>query len=973
MASCLRLLGVPEFERDGARCALAPVRRYQLAAYLAYRADWVARDLLAELFYAERGNDAARSNLRKVLLQLRADPWFAASVEEHGAALRLLVDTDVAQLNAAASAQDAQRVAALYRGPLFEGFDVGHSAALSEWARFERERLHSIWRDAVLHLLDEGSGTTLLAARLLAADPLDEAVVRAHMRQLARLGQRTAALLAYRDFAARVGGRLGVEPSRETRTLSESIRGAPAETAWMPAPALDAGFIGRSAELRQLAALFAQPDCRLVTIVGPGGVGKSRLAQQAMPSLAIALADGATFVPLEDLARPADIGARIARQLPLQLAGMDPPHAQVVRHLQRQQRLLVLDNFEHLAGAVGLVAGLLAQCPKVVLVVTSRTRLGLEREWLLPLDGLPFPAPEDDDRAEAFDAVRLFAAHAQRARPSFALADECTAVGDICRLVDGLPLAIEIAAAWTRMLPCRTIAGEIRVGTELLRSDDPARASRQASIEATFEHSWRLLANAEREVLPRLAVFRDGFTREAAAGVAGAALPLLAALVDKSLVRAEAGRFGLHPLIQQMAAARLAERGETERAAQLHFDFFARRLQRIGSVRGADGLRALAEIEPDLGNILAAWDWGVQHRRSDMLAAAGSLARLFQVRGRFDEGLHWLEAAESGFDAGEPALCQVRVALANLEYRVGRYDDSERHARMSLQALRLAGDPRGVMSCLNMLGATALQSGRFEESARHFDEALQLARADRDRDSETAFLQNLAQALQQRGDYDAALLHTHAALALARQRGDRELQLIALNNLGNLQRSLKRPVQAVSALTEALALAAAAEIRSYRTAVLTNLALAQMDLREFDAARGFAQKAADALRDGGEPSLACLLHCVLGRIATARGAFDEAAREFASAIAWCRSHGYMPGTLHAVVVSAERLIALGEPDQAARYVALALRHPATERTDAEFARELAQRHQLSLDAAAFDAAADAALLDTVTARILASA
>jgi predicted ATPase/DNA-binding SARP family transcriptional activator len=968
MATILRLLGLPEIERDGVVSCVSAERCYQLAAYLALRADWLQRDALAELFYPDRAHAAARSNLRKLLAQLRSDRTLGVQLEERGTALRWQIDTDVAQLQAAAVARDAERVVALYRGPLLEGLDVNAPQPLVEWVSFERDRLHTVWRDAALKLLDDGAERTELAARLVAADPLDEIALRANLRQLARCGRLETAQRAYDDFERLVARELGIEPSRDTRELLAALKDDAVPAA---VPRSAEGFVGRRAELRTLAALFAQADCRLVTIVGPGGVGKSRLARQAVVELAHSLADRVGFVALDDLTQPEDLGARIARDIDFALAGTDAPLAQLARHFEAQPWLLVLDGFEQLAGAVDQMTWLVSRCPRLRVIVTSRVRLALEREWVLSLDGLPAPEPEDDARAEAFDAVRLYAWHARRADPSFVFEAERAAVAEICRLVEGLPLAIEMAAAWTRLLGCPAIAEDLRRGTELLVS--ARRSQRQSSIDATLDQSWRLLAPAERDVLARVAVFRGGFTREAARKVAGAALPLLAGLVDKSLLRVEANRFALHALVAQWSADKLVESGAAAKTMRLHFEFYARALRRIVDLRGAAGAHALADLEADLGNVLAAWDFGIRHGRADMLAGAPALARFFQMRGRLEQGLRCLRAADAAFGEREANSCDVQAALANLEYRVGRYAESDHHACIAIAALRARGDVHGVMSCLNMLGASALQSGRFEASVEHFTQALALARSERDRDSETAFLQNLAQALQMRGAYDAALAHTQEALALARTRGDRELQLIALNNVGNLTRILGQPAESVAALTDALAIAQAAQLGGYRASLLTNLALAHMDLPDLDAACTFATRALQELRDGGEPSLESLLHSVLGRIATARGTFDDAAREFCAALAWCREHGYLPGMLHALVASAERLIAVGARDEASHVIALVLRHPATERTDADFARQLAARHGLPFAAVEADPSADAVLLDKLVARLLATA
>jgi predicted ATPase len=258
--------------------------------------------------------------------------------------------------------------------------------------------------------------------------------------------------LSYRTLAQRLAAEFGIEPSNETRQLHRSLGAAKATGA--------EDFVGRSAELRQLTAVLAQEDCRLVTIIGSGGIGKSRLVQQLLPALAASF-DSVTFVPLEAVTQSSEIGARIAREPKLELQRNATPLEQVKKALHTRHALLVLNSFEHLLEAEAMVGDLLAACPEVKLVVTSRVRLNRSGEWLLPLNGLAFPGLEDEDRAESFDAVHLFVDRARRAKPAFSLNTESRVVCEVTRLVEGMPLALEVAAAWTRLLPCRDIAGAV--------------------------------------------------------------------------------------------------------------------------------------------------------------------------------------------------------------------------------------------------------------------------------------------------------------------------------------------------------------------------------------------------------------------------------------------------------------------------------------------------------------------------------
>jgi DNA-binding CsgD family transcriptional regulator len=323
-------------------------------------------------------------------------------------------------------------------------------------------------------------------------------------------------------------------------------------------PVYASASVGRETELNDLIDILQDPQVRLVTIAGPGGIGKTRLCVEAARLRRNYFNDGAFFIPLAALKGVAEIAPAIAREIGLRLGSEGHPQEQLVRYLRGKQMLLVLDNFEHLLSGVDLVVRLLAATPRIKILVTSQTSLNLQQEWVRYLEGMRLPSSETAEDFEAYGAVRLFLDRVRHARRDFSPVEHRECVIEICHLLQGVPLAIELAAAWLKTLPCADVTAEIRRGLDFLATPQHDVDPRHHSMRAVFERSWQLLSGEERQMLMRLSLFQGGFSRAAAEQVAGASLQTLAGLIEKSFLTQEpSGRYEIHDLLRQFSAQQL--------------------------------------------------------------------------------------------------------------------------------------------------------------------------------------------------------------------------------------------------------------------------------------------------------------------------------------------------------------------------------------------------------------------------------
>ena len=512
----------------------------------------------------------------------------------------------------------------------------------------------------------------------------------------------------------------------------------------------------------------------------PAGVGKTRLAIEAARTAQPAFADGAAFVSLAAVTDPAALALAVAQALATPLLGNDPLPVQLQRILRRRNLLLVLDNFEHLADGVLLLADWLAAAPDLKLLVTSRERLNLGEEWLYPVAGLGEEA-----------ASALFTQTAQRVKPAFDRAGEGVAVADICRLVGGHALAVELAASWTRLMPCAEIAAQIRRDFDFLAGGPRNAPDRHRSLRALFDHSWALLSPVEQRALARLSVFRGGFAAEQAAVVAGATWPLLLGLVDKSLVEASgAQRYDLHDLVRQYAARKLGEMGEVEVARQQHFESYQVLGQQLmHQITGPQAIVSLNRFHQEHDNFQAAMVWGVETQQSEATLALASRLFLFWLRGgHWHEAEQWLQQALVQSGAAEtPHVCEALCQLSTFTALQGRYRDAFPFLQRALQMARWLEDPWVLVVGLFVQGQALPDK---DQAYAAFEEAIAICHA---HETEALFGRFWTEMLWVYGDrlldygyVVEAEAKYRESLARYRMLGDVNMVAYPLGNLGRL-------------------------------------------------------------------------------------------------------------------------------------------------------------------------------------------
>jgi predicted ATPase/class 3 adenylate cyclase len=708
------------------------------------------------------------------------------------------------------------------------------------------------------------------------------------------------------------------------KTLEAGIRN-------LPAPRTS--FVGRTDELASIDHMLDEPDCRLLTLVGPGGVGKTRLALEAAARRIDRYQHGVHFVPLVGVAASDLFTPALAESLQFQVDNAHsaiPARDQLVDFLSERAMLLVLDNFEHLLDARDVLSQIIEQAPQVELLTTSRERLQLQSEWVLDVDGLANGDGNGDPGGSA--AVRLFVDRARQVDRGYEpTGDERRHVERLCRLVSGMPLGIELAAAWASTLPCSEIADEIERNLGFLETSMQDVPDRHRSLRAAFDQSWRLLSDDERRVFSRLAVFRGPFARDAAEAVAGARLAELHSLVSKSLVRrAGVGRFELHELLRQYAAERLAaEDVELADAGESHARFYVELLaERAEALLGENMMEARDELRVDIDNLRAAAEWAVANwSEDDARAVLWSLQTFFWAQG-WHEGSQTFAQLVELLEPGKASTLLVS-ALAYQAYlgsALGYDEKLDAIARACLPVLRERGLTRELGVCLLALGTNDCYRDVYTESEAGLEEAVDVARSAGDRLIAAASLSWLGFVRLLLDDLSGAREAFEECREVSAELGGSLMLGFAISKLGLLADAEGDYATAIRLHHEARELFARAGDDAGAGYTQSRASMSAYCLGEYEQALELALAGYEGFEHANHRWGMTTALCGLGFAAAALGRFDEARDHLCRALELAHAMQATSLLLHALSGAGVLFAREGENGRAAEVLSFSLGH-----------------------------------------------
>ena len=929
-----------------------------LLVYLAVEEKQQNRGVLATLFWPESNKEHASTSLRVELSVLRNNLGNYLEISRQAVRIKPNADIylDVTELEGKLASGQIDAALGIYQGDFLQGFHIHGSASFEDWLRWEQERLRisvvSALHEAISGAIDARDylkGHTYVQ-RLLELDPLDERAYQGSMLLLALEGKRSVALAQFEQCREVLKAELEVEPSIETRDLYEKIVHEKTLISLDQAitkhnlPAPQTSFIGRELELIQIGDLIKDPACRLLTLVGPGGIGKTRLALKAASNNLRYFPDGTYFVPVEssystDYLVPAMTSA-LDFEIETFVAQMGPK-TQLFDYLKNRSILLLMDGFEQIINGAELLSELLERAPRVKVLVTSRQRLGLKGEWTFLVRGLPVPRVLEGTSIKDSDAMKLFTQRAQQVKEDLRFTKED---GDhvvrICKLVEGMPLGIELAATWATILSPIEIAIEMEKSLDFLATEIRDIPEKHRSLRAVFESSWSTLLEDQKDTLSKLSVFRDKFDRRAADEVANANLHQLSTFLDKCLLRREStGYFTMHALLRQFIAEKLNQKPQMQiEVLKRHCEHYVGLLtEREADFLGSGMLKARDEIRPELENVRAAIEWAIKHWETEPIRKllVTSLS-FFIVHGWYEGILAFKDITRqreehlrlSGISnlSKDPIILSARIHQAFLLSNLGQIDESEAISQECLGGLAEQGMKAELSECLHNLGVNASFRGEYEDAKEYLEEAILKGR-ECDHTVWPTYLLWYGHNYFLLGEYEQGMLSLRKCYDLFDHRGTLWGVAFALGKMGLAADGLGEHSQAMHYHREALAIFERLGNRAGKGYSLSRMSISAYFLEDYLQAVKYGQEGYQFFEEIGHRWGICTSLSRLGFAYIGLGNTEKAKEFFKDALRLSKQNQMLPQSLYALLGMACTLAQEGDERTALKLYRYVQRHP----------------------------------------------
>lgn len=928
-----------------------------LLCYLVLTQRTHSREVLAGLFWGDMSDARALANLRQALhnLQKNLPDHFVISRETASYNPDMPYWIDVQQLRQGIEHgdPDADTLASLcdlYRGDFLEGFHFDQAPSLDAWLQNERGQYQALYSNGLEQLANARIQRGLWhpaiesAEKLLLMEPWRESAHRQLMLARARMGDYAAALAYFERCCQILNNELGISPSAETLHLYEQICQAQDRPRHNLPPELSP-LIGREALLAQLAEQLSRPNERLITIIGPGGVGKSRLAQAVAMQQQHLFLNGVWHIPLALVDDPDFVHFAIAQALNLRFSNFGSSEDQLINSIRQQEMLIILDSYEHLSEGITLLQRILEQAPQVRLMVTTRRRLNVQGEKVIAVEGLALAdeSATDADALQQVDSIRFFLQCAAQHHPANITDAELPIIAQMCRLLDGSPLAIELAAALLPVIDCAGILAEIQQNLGVLDITRAQSPERHRSLRAVFNHSWSLLNRTEQQILAQTAVFRGGFTLEAARDIVQTDLQTLSSLIAQSLlyVRSKAGdprRYDLHDILRHYVDEMLQSRQElAARVQAAHRLYYSQFVQASDATFIEQGIQpALSQIEQELPNIRQCWHNAIAARDFE------AISRMVRVLHKFYEGRSWYQEGTALFEQAlsiDPPqspqeyhiFARLHAHTSGLFIRMGQMARARELAEQSVRIFQmLEEEDQDAGFAFNTYGITLLYTGSFDEARNAFDQCALIYRKLGNHRELLKPLTNLGSLLSRIGDNAAAMVYLEEGLQLARQVGDRRGLCHFVVNLGVTYHLLGRYEEAENQYQEGLILSREVEYPNVQIAALSNLAQLSITLGKFEQAIASCEEGllvAEQIRDLRQTAICwkylAIAHQSLGHLPEARDAIQKALHSVVQTRALATILEILQGAGHYLMLR-------GKTHSATETLQLVVRHPSTE-------------------------------------------